>query len=114
VWKISSPTRIRSPDRPARSESLYRLSYRGPVIVLVRIVSLVQTVRVCRGCWPWVAASEGDDRPEWQMLISLIFYKHFYRDCLKLYYLLVKLANTGCELSIRFNELRAQDLTVDR
>jgi hypothetical protein len=24
------PTEIRSPDRPARSESLYRLSYRGP------------------------------------------------------------------------------------
>jgi len=28
--KISSPTGIRSPDRPARSHSLYRLSYRGP------------------------------------------------------------------------------------
>jgi len=28
--KISPPTGIRSPDRPARSESLYRLSYRGP------------------------------------------------------------------------------------
>jgi hypothetical protein len=27
VWP---PTGIRSPDRPARSESLYRLSYRGP------------------------------------------------------------------------------------
>ena len=27
VQKISPPTRIRSPDRPARSESLYRLSY---------------------------------------------------------------------------------------
>ena len=26
----SLPTGIRSPDRPARSESLYRLSYRGP------------------------------------------------------------------------------------
>jgi hypothetical protein len=25
-----SPTEIRSPDRPARSESLHRLSYRGP------------------------------------------------------------------------------------
>jgi hypothetical protein len=25
-----APTGIRSPDRPARSESLYRLSYRGP------------------------------------------------------------------------------------
>ena len=25
-----APTGVRSPDRPARSESLYRLSYRGP------------------------------------------------------------------------------------
>jgi hypothetical protein len=30
VRKISPPTRIRSPDRPARSQSLYRLSYAGP------------------------------------------------------------------------------------
>ena len=29
VRKIPSPTGIRSPDRSARSESLYRLSYRG-------------------------------------------------------------------------------------
>ena len=29
VRKISPPTGIRSPDRPARSQSLYRLSYRG-------------------------------------------------------------------------------------
>ena len=28
--KISPPTGIRSPDRPARSESIYRLSYPGP------------------------------------------------------------------------------------
>jgi hypothetical protein len=26
-----APTGIRSPDRPARSESLYRLSYPGPL-----------------------------------------------------------------------------------
>ena len=30
VRKISHPTGIRSPDRPARSESLYRLSYPVP------------------------------------------------------------------------------------
>jgi hypothetical protein len=30
VRNISPPTGIRSPDRPARSESLYRLSYPGP------------------------------------------------------------------------------------
>jgi hypothetical protein len=29
VREISPPTGIRSPDRPARSKSLYRLSYRG-------------------------------------------------------------------------------------
>jgi hypothetical protein len=27
-----APTGIRSPDHPARSESLYRLSYRGPLL----------------------------------------------------------------------------------
>ena len=31
VQKISPPTGIRSPDRPARSQSLYRLSYRGQI-----------------------------------------------------------------------------------
>ena len=30
VRKISPPTEIRSPDRAARSQSLYRLSYTGP------------------------------------------------------------------------------------
>jgi hypothetical protein len=33
VWKGAenlAPTGIRSPDRPRRSESLYRLSYNGP------------------------------------------------------------------------------------
>ena len=33
VRKISPPTGIRSPDRPARSESLYRLSYPDSTIV---------------------------------------------------------------------------------
>ena len=31
VRKISPPTGIRSPDRPSRSESLYRLRYPGPL-----------------------------------------------------------------------------------
>ena len=31
-----APTGIRSPDRPARSESLYRLSYPGPPVLLRR------------------------------------------------------------------------------
>jgi len=30
--KSPPPTEIRSPDRPARSESLYRLSYDGPMM----------------------------------------------------------------------------------
>jgi hypothetical protein len=34
IRKISLPNGIRSPDRPARSESLYRLSYCGPWRVL--------------------------------------------------------------------------------
>jgi hypothetical protein len=33
------PTGIRSPDRPARSESLYRLSYPGPRYGTVRSVT---------------------------------------------------------------------------
>ena len=32
VRKIRTPTGIRSPDRPAHSESLYRLSYPGPQV----------------------------------------------------------------------------------
>jgi len=35
VRKISPPTGIRSPDRPVRSESLYRLSYPGPQSTLL-------------------------------------------------------------------------------
>ena len=35
VWKISPPPNgIRSPDRQARSELLYRLRYPGPLAVL--------------------------------------------------------------------------------
>jgi len=34
VRKISPPTGIRSPNRSARSESLYRLSYPGPQILV--------------------------------------------------------------------------------
>ena len=33
VRKISPPTGIRSPDRPSRTQSLYRLSYRGPQVL---------------------------------------------------------------------------------
>jgi hypothetical protein len=40
VWtcaKNLAPTGIRSPDRPARSQSLYRLSYPGPHLVSILI-----------------------------------------------------------------------------
>ena len=44
VWtgaeNLAPPTGIRSPDRPAPSESLYRLSYPGPIIRL-------KLIRVC-------------------------------------------------------------------
>jgi hypothetical protein len=33
--KSRPPTGIRSPDRPARSQSLYRLSYPGPFYMLI-------------------------------------------------------------------------------
>ena len=35
VWTVAEnlvPSGIRSPERPARSESLYRLSYPGPLV----------------------------------------------------------------------------------
>ena len=38
-----APTGIRSADRPARSESLYRLSYPGPYVRVQYIVYLVMT-----------------------------------------------------------------------
>jgi len=37
VRKISPPTEIRSPDRPARSKSLYRLSYPAHKLLSVHI-----------------------------------------------------------------------------
>ena len=36
VRKISPPTGIRSPDRPARSQSLYRLSYPAHKVLITR------------------------------------------------------------------------------
>ena len=38
-WGKSRPTGIRSPDRPARSQSLYRLRYPIHVLYLYRISS---------------------------------------------------------------------------
>jgi hypothetical protein len=47
VWigaeNLAPPTGIRSPDLPARSESLYRLSYPGPHLLCVLHIILVRT-----------------------------------------------------------------------
>ena len=42
--KSRPPTEIRSPDRPTRSESLYRLSNRGsPLISINGFISIIET-----------------------------------------------------------------------
>ena len=44
VWTSAenlTPTGIRSADHPARSESLYRLSYRGPFGIDVTFITIV-------------------------------------------------------------------------
>jgi hypothetical protein len=44
IWMAAenlAPTGIRSPDRPSRSESLYRLSYRGPLTTYIFLSSIV-------------------------------------------------------------------------
>jgi hypothetical protein len=45
----SRPIGIRSPDRPARSESLYRLSYPGPLIYYQTLLSFT-AIFICRYC----------------------------------------------------------------
>ena len=49
VREISPHTGIRSPDRPARSESLYRLSYRGPAPHLFTELRVFLQQVVCQG-----------------------------------------------------------------
>ena len=44
VWKISLLTGFRSPDRPSRSESLYRLRYPGPQILYIYIYIYINAV----------------------------------------------------------------------
>ena len=43
VRKNLTPTGIRSPDHPARSECLYRLSYRGPRLKVYPFIIVVLT-----------------------------------------------------------------------
>ena len=47
VRKISPPTGIRSPDRLARSESLYRLSYPGPLQIHKGVSKQIQSSPLC-------------------------------------------------------------------
>ena len=48
VWtdaeNLAPLTGIRSPDRPARSESLYRLSYRGPSFLAETLIMFCETL----------------------------------------------------------------------
>ena len=45
--KFCPPTGVRSPDRPARSESLYRLSYPGPAESPLQIQIRLRAVHRC-------------------------------------------------------------------
>ena len=46
--KSHPPTEIRSPDRPARSESLYRLRYPGPLVFKItdKYQSMNESVKI--------------------------------------------------------------------
>ena len=51
VWTDAenfAPTEIRSPERPARSESLYRLSYPGPLVfkITAKYQSMNESVKI--------------------------------------------------------------------
>ena len=50
VWagaeNLAPPTGIRSPDLPTRSESLYWLSYRGPIIIHSPFLYSVEIIRL--------------------------------------------------------------------
>ena len=48
--EISPPTRIQSPDRPASSESLYRLSYPGPSYARDACAEASAVLVIAAGC----------------------------------------------------------------
>jgi hypothetical protein len=67
VWTggKSRPTGIRSPDRPARSQSLYRLSYLAhnvPIIYANFIITVRKKYEVLFSCRPVVLAAECSPR----------------------------------------------------
>ena len=75
VRKISPTTEIRSPDRPARSEYLYRLSYPGtPTLHVHCLTCLILYFRVC---------------------ISLSFTKHFRSESVEWSYFTSSGVRTG-------------------
>ena len=60
VRKISSPTGIRSPDRPACSESLYRLSY--PAHQVQELRNTKRGKRQTQASYlRWIGAAHGGD-----------------------------------------------------
>jgi len=81
VWRvvenIAPPTGIRSPDSPARSESLYRLSHAGPVFTTV----LTFNVKITLGVWIQVPTSVVILSPFTNYEnVKLIIYISFYRN----------------------------------
>jgi hypothetical protein len=54
VCEKSRPTRIRSPDRPAHSQSLYRLSYPSPAETFEINTSLKTVIVVLDGIYPYI------------------------------------------------------------
>jgi hypothetical protein len=69
IWtcaKNLAPTGIRFPDRPARSQSLYRLSYRGPpshnIIIIIIIITFINVTEILlRNCGSILGRGKNSD-----------------------------------------------------
>ena len=59
-----TPTGIRTPDPPARSKSLYRLSYRGPLMYMCVYKLWINAFRYCANSLPTCWSSVGPV-PDW-------------------------------------------------
>ena len=69
VRKISTPTGIRSPDRPARSQSLYRLSNRGPQRIREECIKMYFEA-VALEVWYW--SYQAYDRENWRAFMVVV------------------------------------------
>ena len=79
VRKISPPTGIRSPDRRARSESLYRLSYPGPVRkATARFLLDPRRLHLLRSCGSTIRLVYGHAEPD--RLADLVLQRFIPRD----------------------------------